>query len=655
MCGIAGIVAADPAWIGPITAMTSALRHRGPDDEGYLVADSSSRQWWRYAGADTVPEISDPRLPSNPPQGANVALGHRRLSIIDLSAAGHGPMGSADGQTWVTYNGEIYNYVELREELRALGHDFQTGSDTEVLLAAYAQWGREALQRLNGMFAFGMLDLRRGELFCARDRFGVKPFYYFHNDSLFAFASEIKGLLAHPGVPCRPNERVALGFLVRGTLDEGEETFFQDIRALPASHALSLNLESSRLDVWRWYSLPETEPRPMAASAFRELLEDAIRLRLRSDVDVGTCLSGGLDSSSIVALSARLRAAAPQAGRQRVFSVLYDDSGMAEAEHVEAVVAHTGVEAFRTTAASGDLLRDLPALIRHQDEPLPSAGPYSHWRVMALAHENGIRVLLDGQGADELLAGYHYQFGAYLAETAKRSGWPAAIREAVVASRVTGHSLPFFLGMLAYHALPASQTLRDLVVSRAASHGYVDERLLDPGLLARVDPPRRARHSRRRTLREERSADLWATSLPALLRYEDRNSMAFGIEARTPFLDYRLVEAAIALPAGQLIERGWTKAILREAMRGILPESVRLRRDKLGFPTPERRWLRELAPQVREWLGAGSRVSPLLRAGALREWLAGSDEALSCQRGLWRLVCLEHWRRYVESARATAA
>jgi asparagine synthase (glutamine-hydrolysing) len=628
--------------------MTRALRHRGPDDEGYLLAASASGQARAYRGPDTAPQVEAPPLPDQAPDGSDVALGHRRLAILDLSVAGHGPMPSADGALWITYNGEVYNYLELRDELSGRGHTFRTGSDTEVLLAAYAEWGEDCLARFNGMFAFALYDARRAVLFCARDRFGVKPFFYHAGPGLFAFASEIKGLLAHPRVPRKPHEPTLAGFLTRGLLDEKAQTFFEGIESLPPAHRLVVDVRTGRPTVAPWYDLPTAETRPADPAVFGTLLEDAVRLRLRSDVDVGTCLSGGLDSSSIVALTARLRGGNGSRGRH-AFSVLYDDPGMAERPFVEAVVKATSVDSHQTSASAADLRRELPELVRHQDEPLPSTGPFSHWRVMRLAHEHGLKVLLDGQGADEVLAGYPYQMGPFLGEMASRFGLGRALAEAAAARRVTGRPLAFYLGLLAYQQVSLPRWLRRIVVGRFSTHTHVPPEMIDSALLGGLPPDLGERHIPRGTLREERLANLWRTSLPALLRYEDRNSMAFGIETRTPFLDYRLVEHAMALPAEALIRNGWSKAILRDAMRGVIPDVVRERRDKLGFTTPERRFLRELAPDIREWLGSGSRIASRLRPSVLRTWLADEPGHLARRPGLWRLISAEHWLRYVET------
>jgi asparagine synthase (glutamine-hydrolysing) len=645
MCGIAGIVSPEPEALRPIGRITAALAHRGPDDEGYLFADSRSGTSWRFRGPDTVAGVLDPPLEARIPEAADLALGHRRLSILDLSAAAHGPMGSADGRLWVTYNGEIYNYLELRDELRGLGHSFRTGSDTEVLLAAYAQWGAECLHRFNGMWAFALYDSASRRLVCARDRFGVKPFYYHWNGATLVFASEIKGLLEHPAVPRRANDARVVGFLCRGAIDESSQTFFAGIAGLPAGHILELDLGAGRLAVRPYYELP---PQPAAgtegltADAFGDLLEDAVRLRLRSDVELGTCLSGGLDSSTIVAVAARLRAAAG-AGPQRAFSVVYADAGLGEAPFVDAVLASTGALGTRATPTSDELARDLAALVRQQDEPIPSAGVYSQWRVMALARDAGVKVLLDGQGADEILAGYHYQLGPFLAEALRRHGPWRAWREARALNRVTALPTAFLAGMAAYHGLPIPPFLRRWAVARFSSHGLLPARLLDPDLARRHGALAGERHEPRASLAAERRADVMASSLPALLRYEDRNSMAFGIEARTPYLDYRLVEAALALPPERLVHDGWTKWILRQAAAGVVPEAVRLRRDKLGFATPERRWLEELMPILRERLGAARYVGDLLQRDSIEGWLGAAGPPLSSRPGIFRLLALETW------------
>ncbi|MCU0241543.1 MAG: asparagine synthase (glutamine-hydrolyzing) [Vicinamibacteria bacterium] len=646
MCGIAGIISRDSRHLDALAAMVAAQRHRGPDDEGYLFAGGSPARVWPFGGPSSPTSLNLSPVPARAPSAAHIALGHRRLAILDLSPAGHQPMATPDGRYFLIYNGEIYNYIELRDELRGLGYSFHTGNDGEVLLAAYAAWGAQALPRLNGMWSFAIYDTVAARLFCARDRFGVKPFHYYHNDTLFAFASEIKGLLAHPAVPRRPHAPSVLGFLTRGHLDEGAQTFLEDIFSLPAGHQLALEVPHGRPQVSRWYELPQAGVRAASVDEFRTLLEDAVRLRLRSDVDVGTCLSGGLDSSALVALTARHHDAAG-GGRRRAFSIVYADHELDESSYIRDVVAATGVIAEQTTATAAELWADLAALTRAQDEPIPSPGPYSHWRVMALAHRAGMKVLLDGQGADELLAGYEYHFGPFLRETLRERGLLRAWREARGAAAVTGRPLPFWLALLGYHALPLPAYVQRMAVNRFATHGRLSEKAIAPGWQAWLRDLPGERHRPQPSLRAERAAGLTRTSLPALLRYEDRNSMAFGIETRTPFLDYRLVELGLGLPCEALMRDGWTKSILREAMRGLIPDSVRLRRRKLGFPTPERRFLSELAPQIRLMLGAGARIEEYVRKDALSAMMNAPAPSFSRQRGLWRLVALEAWLRWL--------
>jgi asparagine synthase (glutamine-hydrolysing) len=639
MCGVTGVVSSRPEDLRAIAAMTSALRHRGPDDEGYLLADTARRQARAYGGPDTVEEITHPSFPVSVPAGTDLALGHRRLAILDLTAAGHGPMATEDGSLWLSYNGEIYNYIELRAELSGLGHRFRTGTDTEVLLAAYRQWGTSALHRFNGMWAFALYDAPQRILFCARDRFGVKPLHYSWDGDALILASEVKGLLAHPRVRREIHVPTLTSFLVDGAVDEGAQTFYSGIESLPAGHQLTLAVGERRLEVQRWYTLPDATDHdtPRDESTFRDLLHDAVAVRLRSDVPVGTCLSGGIDSSSIVALVARLGGGSDR----RSFSVVYSDPEIDERRFIRQVVTAAGVDDRQVTPTSSEALADLPRLICAQDEPVPSAGVYSQWRVMALARESGTTVLIDGQGADEVLGGYHYHFGPRLAEVLLQEGPAAAWRQGLRASEVTGRPLRFFLGSLAYHLLPLPEVARREAVRRSATHGRVPASAVQKDLLRSRTTGRR--HRPRRSLAAERRANILETSLPALLRYEDRNSMAFSVEARTPFLDYRLVELAMRMPADALISDGWTKLVLRRSMAGVVPDDIRWRRDKIGFGTPERRWLEERAQEVRARLASSSAVASLLRKGVCDEWLAGDDATLARRPGLWRLLAVAVW------------
>jgi asparagine synthase (glutamine-hydrolysing) len=666
VCGVVGIVALDKSVSADVIfRMTDTLRHRGPDDEGYLLANTSDSRFVACAGPDTLGELQLPLLARHEADACDLALGHRRLSILDLSAAGHQPMSNADGSLWIIYNGEVYNYLELRDELKGEGYSFCTGTDTEVVLAAYTEWGPHCLRRFNGMWAFAIWDLRKRRLFCARDRFGIKPFHYYWDGRLFAFASEIKALLAHPDIPRRPNGAVIYDYLALGSLDHTDETFFEGIRRLLPSHYLLIDLEQGHLEIQRWWdiqvnpSLDGHSPvndRDLVAQ-FRELLTDAVRLRLRSDVPIGTCLSGGLDSSSIVSLANRLMLEEGAVRRelvgerQKTFSACFDDPAVDERPYIRQVIEYTGAESNQVLPqGAGGLWDDLEQLVWRQEEPFGSTGIYSQWNVMRLAKQHRVTVLLDGQGGDELLAGYHHYLGPFVAQTVRAQGPWTALQTVQAVSAGTGQSKALLLGLGLYNSLPrvAQRAILSLGNARFRTNPTVSESMLQPSFRRQFAERRLVygKHLGYYNLAERLYQDVFVHSLPALLRYEDRNSMAFSLEARVPFLDYRLVEFCFSLPVTQRIRDGWTKWVLRQAMDGILPEQVRWRRSKLGFATPEQRWLQEGAGWIRRLFNQAEVLSePYLHRQAtqrLRNW---PGNGLVNIPGLWRMVNLEVWLR----------
>ena len=621
--------------------MVDAIRHRGPDDEGYLFLSSRSGSISLGRGRDSHPAAPGADLSGIDTAPFDVAFGHRRLSILDLSVGGHQPMSSRDGRYWITYNGEIYNYIELRADLEGLGFRFGTASDTEVVLAAWEAWGAETLHRMNGMWAFALVDMRERRLVLSRDRFGEKPLFYRQDRSSFAFASEIGALMvgaSHRGV----DEKTLSSFLSRGVIEEGERTFFEGVTRVPPGGMLVLNLESHDISVSRWYALPAGTGAEPSVSEFRDLLDDAIRIRRRSDVPVGTCLSGGLDSSAITALSARQM---KDGGDYHAFSAIYDDPGFSEAPWVRDAIAATGVVDHVVTPDGPGLRQDLVSFVRTQGEPTPSLGAYTQYCVARSAAAAGVKVLLDGQGADELLAGYHYQAGPFLAEVWKARGFLAASRETRALARNMARS-PLWLGALAaYHRFPWPAPARSFMRARGASHAVLPSDALAPefGSLAESG----LKHAPSQRVDDERRRSLSVTSLPALLRYEDRNTMRFAVEARLPFLDFRLVEAGLRLSSWSLFASGWTKSILREAVSDILPASIIRRREKLGFATPDARLLREAFPVVREALADCGDLDGRLDRGFVQRSLA-EGEALAerpflarwCTTAIWLRECV---------------
>jgi asparagine synthase (glutamine-hydrolysing) len=590
MCGIYGEVTFRPGGVSRelLHEATETVRHRGPDGHGYLG-------WEPDAGRpDPCREVRE--IPGAP----LAAFGHRRLSVIDLSGAASQPMGTPEGDLWITYNGEVYNYIELRNELAANGHRFRTASDTEVILHAYREWGEECLSRFNGMWAFGILDLGRKRLFCARDRMGVKPFYYHCGGGRFRFGSEIKQLLADPSVSREPHAGAAYDYLVHGILDHSDRTFFRSIRQLRGGSFLTVDLTGQSADpvIRRYWGVDpggrlDGLPDARYAERLRELLEDSVRLRLRSDVPVGSCLSGGLDSSAIVCIANRLLRGEGKAGRQNTFSSCFEDRRFDERPFIDAVAASTAVATHCVFPRGGEVFRELPRLSWHQDEPFGSTSIYAQWCVFRLARENGVKVMLDGQGADELLGGYHGYFDPHLAGLLADGRIAAAVREMAQLRRIHRYGAANLAKrILATRLGPESPILR----LGARLLGTSAREVLDAGFLAEGGKesllPGIPRVRGRSMLWGALHESFFHTSLPALLHYEDRNSMAHSVESRVPFLDYRLVEYVFSLPDDQKIRNAVTKFVLRNAMEGILPDTVRGRMDKMGFVTPEEEWLK---------------------------------------------------------------
>jgi asparagine synthase (glutamine-hydrolysing) len=624
--------------------MTRAVRHRGPDGEGFAFYQPNAN---RVVSVLTDESPRGTRGEREVPAGCTFALGHRRLSIVDLSVAGHQPMADATAAVWITFNGEIYNYPELRAELVAAGHVFHSGTDTEVILAAWREWGKNCLSRFNGMFAFVLFDQRTQEVFVARDRFGVKPVYLWRTaGGGLALASEIKQFTFHPHWKARLNGQRAYDFLNWGLSDHTRETMFADVEQLRGGEFILAPLSAlSTAPAQRWYDLrgePFTGDFVAASARFRELLDDSVRLRLRSDVPVGSCLSGGLDSSSIVC-TMRAQLGEQAAGKQNTFSAYSDVARFDERSFIEEVVRNTGATPHHLTPDPRALLKELDALTWHQDEPFGSTSIYAQWCVCRLARENGVIVMLDGQGADEALGGYHGYFGKRIAGLLRRGRWARAWQEARAVRHLHGQSWNLQTRLMANELLPSgvADRLRRWVGRTTRAPEFID---LDRLHATATSPFVHASDSRN-PVRSFSEAQLTSLNLPMLLHWEDRDSMAHSVEARLPFLDYRLVEFCLGLPEDFKLSDGWTKRVLREGMRGRLPERVRERRDKLGFATAEEVWMR--GPQREEFLQlvaaavatAGGLLTPAAQEKAAR--MLGSAEPFSFLT--WRFISFGKW------------
>ena len=664
MCGIFGLIQPSPFQTGELHAMSRLIRHRGPDDEGFVFFDGETRPVYLGGNdtpngsmrADDVPWSPLSRLEERgcTPHGGLV-LGHRRLSIIDLSPYGHQPMCDESSRYWITYNGEVYNYLELREELSSAGYRFKSGSDTEVILAAYRQWGADCLSRFNGMWALAIFDREEKTLFLARDRFGVKPLYFWRQGERLAFASEIKAFTGLNGWRAKANRERLLDFLVWNVLDHGDQTMFEDVRQLLPGHHVKLDLRGvfggRSAPEWkpvRWYSLPEASASisgPAAVDGLRMALADAVRLRLRADVPVGSCLSGGLDSSAIVCLMGEQLGPVSQRGATlHTFTARSHDAEFDEFRFAKSVIDRAGSIAHTVVPEPHGLFDDIEQLAWHQDEPFCTTSIFAQWCVFRLARSAGVTVMLDGQGADEILGGYRGFFGAHLAGLL-RNGLPLAWwREAGSLRREIGFSPMRSVGYTAAYLMPALVGL----LGRFDSRAYADRDWLATEVRGAFSAdPLLAAGGRPRSVREMSVAQVTSTNLPMLLHWEDRNSMAHSIEARVPFLDYRVVEHCLAMADAEKVGGGVSKRALRTAMRGSVPNLVIDRRDKMGFVTAETLWVRRDEPaRFRAAVDEAIQTLPGLLSPTL---LQQFDEVLAGSRPFdhryWRVLSVLFWTR----------
>ncbi|HJV74591.1 MAG TPA: asparagine synthase (glutamine-hydrolyzing), partial [Noviherbaspirillum sp.] len=585
--------------------MTNLIRHRGPDDEGYALFQPGVHQPILCGGQDTPSNVFSNGLQYAPAQQieqlsampVTLALGHRRLSIVDLSPLGHQPMCSAEKRYWIAYNGEVYNHLELRKELEGLGYSFISHSDTEVILAAYAAWGPQCLNRFNGMWGLAIYDSVQRTLFLARDRFGVKPLYLYEGSNGFAFASEIKAFTALPDWKAKANTARLLDFLIWNISDHSNETMFADVKQLSPGHYLLIEIDKMaqrgtaqsglQLASRQWYKLPAPVPQKddddsQHASVLRALLEDSVRLRLRADVTVGSCLSGGLDSSTIVCLMGEQLRAQKITDSLHTFTARSNDAEFDESRYAMSAVERASSTAHFVTPEPMRLFDDLEKLSWHQDEPFLSTSIFAQWCVFNEARQQGVTVMLDGQGADETLCGYRGFFGAYLAGLVRRGRIIRWLQELGAMKSEIGFSTIRSLGYTSAYLEPRLLGL----LGRFDNRAYSEQNWIRPQWRDAFDnDPFRAAGGRGTTVREMCTAQVTATNLPMLLRWEDRNSMAFSVEARVPFLDYRIVEHCLNLPDGAKLGNGISKAVLRKSMRGIVPDLILDRRDKMGFVT----------------------------------------------------------------------
>lgn len=534
----------------------------------------------------------------------------------------------------IVYNGEIYNHVELRNELRAYGMVFRSESDTEVILAAWQFWGPACQSRFNGMWAFALYDKQKRKLVVSRDRFGVKPVYRYADSGGVSFASEIRQLLAVRQQNATPNSTVLQEYLATGLSETSSHTFFQEVTAVPPGCWIEVDLDTGAETLRQHYQLPDApqslESSHALAEQLGEVLNDAIRLRLRADVRVGTCLSGGLDSSTIAAIAERTSRVQSSSGRFHAFTAVSAEPATDESHWAEQVVSNGSFEWIRVKPDTDAFWRDLDTLIATQEEPVGSPSAYMQWCLMRAAREVGVPVLLDGQGADEVLLGYERHYAAALVSTQRRDGLIAALRFARQALRTNAN-------------LTTARLLAYLGAGRSAQWREHFLRWKYP-FLRSVRLPE-AVHSwsqaiRQGDVQQMQRIEITSTNLPMLLRYEDRNSMAHSIETRLPFLDYRVVELGLAATANQKLAHGWSKHPLRLVAQRYLPEAIAWRRNKLAFVAPMGTWLGANKAAIHHEILSSRLLAEHVDLQRLRPRLAQLDLGMT-----WRLLCAARWAR----------
>ena len=567
MCGIFGIVTENKISTEKVETISKIIRHRGPDDEGFLLFTKQNQQ--AFLGKDSIKGIDLPMIKHDNEVTYTGGLLHRRLSIIDLSINGHQPMSYCD-RFWIVLNGEIYNYLEIKAELSEKGYTFKSTSDTEIVLAAYMEWGKDCTEHFNGMWAFAIWDSHENLFFLSRDRFGVKPLYYYFKDNVFIFCSEIKGIRYYMNDYLSLDVKQLLRFLDRGEYMEGESdsSLFEGIKQLMPGH--NLIFKDNNVKIYRYYDLKIVTNRNSFSEnveILKKLFGESIKYRLRSDVEVGACLSGGVDSSSIVSYATFLNKKT-----FNTFSATWPGESIDESFYIDQVNQKWNCVSHAFKPDLTNLIETIDQEIWHQEMPLSGSSLLAQWFVMEQAKKANIKVLLDGQGADEILAGYPWYISTYINDLLVHLNW----RELFLhKSELTAkdYGLLHIGKVQLYNLLVRKKYKSFFPVARGFIKLYDETRNY-------IAP------TQFYSLAELQKYEIEKNTLLPLLHIEDRNSMAHSVESRLPFLDYRMVEFCINIPAEQKIQGVNTKYILKESMKDFLPSEVYNRKDKIGFATP---------------------------------------------------------------------
>jgi asparagine synthase (glutamine-hydrolysing) len=621
MCGIIGAFSTSKNnLIKSVKDAREKLNHRGPDDRGLEVFQISRKNCNELSGS--------------------LVLGHTRLSILDLSQDGQQPMCSKDRRYVITFNGEIYNYKELRVELESKGFVFKSDSDTEVLLKSWEHWGEESLKRLVGMFAFVVYDNEKNSLTMVRDAFGIKPLFYAKENDYLAFASETSALLELMPSRPTPNWQTAFNYLTSARVDRREDTFYEGIKQLLPGHLLEIDLKSKiRISPKRWWYPSIKENSNLTFEESKEFLREKflnnVRLQLRSDVPLGAALSGGIDSTAVVCAMRRLEPTM----EIKTFSYISRDSSKNEEKWVDIVNEYVRAKSYKIQIHKSDIFNDLDTLIKIQGEPFGSPSIYGQYRVFKKISESGVKANLDGQGADELLAGYF--------------GYPHARFKSLIAQKDIFKIWKLFKGLRKnFNQYPKREFLQALfkrfehhfISKRAEQFGerYLNQMFSDQFTEERLTCSNLNNY--RELTSHLRDALTGKKGLVNLLRYEDRNSMIHSIESRVPFLTIDMAEFVLSLPENFLLsDEGVTKYVFREAMRGIVPDEILDRKDKIGFETPDNQWLLAEKTTISKWLKEFDQIPILDSFKAIKFYESLCIGTNRDFLGFWRLINFHKW------------
>jgi asparagine synthase (glutamine-hydrolysing) len=592
MCGIAGIILKQKVNFNlnqKIVAMTDALSHRGPDGEGFILAGDQTitphfntlKQNYHRADLNYIPKTSLQDYDQN----SFLAFGHRRLSIIDLSETGHQPMCNANGKIWITFNGEIYNYLEIKSDLKKIGHSFISESDTEVVLAAYKEWGFNCVERFNGMWAFCIYDSEKQLCFASRDRLGVKPFYYINNNNLLAFSSEQKAFIKAELIAAKINNNALHNYLINGLLETNSTNFFEGINELMPGNNLVFNLKTQELKITTYYNLTEHITLTNDRLSEKELIdkiaytfENSVKLRLRSDVEVGTCLSGGIDSSALAVTISEIT-------KQPLycFTSIFKNQSINEEHFADSVANKIEAKHFKIEPTLEGFLEEIDSLIYSQDVPIWDTSTYAQYKVMELAKKNNIKVVLDGQGADELFGGYHHHFLAKWNNLFSQGHFMSGLNEILASKKTISNPLQFFL--------------KERIKQKKYFNKKHFDQFFKPEFLTSSEIKNPSVYFN--SVNEQLVEDIYQTRLKSFLKCEDRCGMWHSVESRTPFADdIELINLLFSFNGNKKIKNGVSKYLLREVVKNKLPEEIYKRYDKKGFETPMQQWMQKLRPQL---------------------------------------------------------